>query len=386
MSINIKIKNSNEVYIIVPNEYFIDDNITNEELVVYCLLQRNYISARITGTSSINLIKEYMYIENRNPRIIESIKNGIKGLLNKKIIYNLSDVHNNEIKFEDLKNDTYFNFSMDFGEQYFQVYDYTLNAIFKYLYNNSSNINKFALARYFLAVNRVLNSQADFGWLTQSRVKKLCGKSETIQRYNKILQDKLNLIMYNNSYMTQEKHYISTYFGWYGDNENFDNQLKNQVAAQNLILNPTDKVKSNTNRSIKQKINKTKDKIQDTSKDEEIALLKAQIAQLEAEHKQNNIKSKPSKLGQQQKIDEEYTKKDYIFNVDDDIWEEEYNDINDVENDVETIKVKNNNKANKIEEDSMLQFLNENENKSKKLPFDGFGGLFDYNKTADKVF
>lgn len=289
MSVNIKTKNENENYVIVPNDYYSNMAITNEEMLMYCFLQKNYMPSKYTGICSINLIKEYMYIENRNNRIIQNIKKGIKTLLNKKIIYNLSDVHMNEIQFDDLKNDTLFCYSLDLPkESYYKVFEYTLDEIFKYLKDNSSNISKFSLIRYFLAINRVISNQENFGYLPQSTVKNICGKSETIQRYNKILQDKLNLIQYNNDYMTPDRHYTSSFFGWYGDNDNFNNLLKNQIASKELIA--TNKEQSNKRRSNTQKINKVNKKINDADKDIEILQLKAKLAELEEEKKKLEYK------------------------------------------------------------------------------------------------
>ena len=84
-------------------------------------------------------------------------------------------------------------------------------------------------------------------------MKKLITDSRTIQRYNKILQDDLHLIRYNNNYLTPDKHYCTTFIGNWDDEVNFNYQLQIEVSAKGLIY--TDKVKSNVKRSVKQKIN-----------------------------------------------------------------------------------------------------------------------------------
>jgi len=67
------------------------------------------------------------------------------------------------------------------------------------------------------------------------------------------LQDDLHLIRFNNSYLTPDKHYCTTFIGNWDDEVNFNYQLQIEVSSKGLIY--TDKVKSNVKRSVKQKIN-----------------------------------------------------------------------------------------------------------------------------------
>jgi len=126
-----------------------------------------------------------------------------------------------------------------------------INYILKELV--SKNLNKFNIIRYFIACRRVSNNDSKFGYLTQGKLKQLVTDSRTIQRYNKILQDDLHLIRYNNSYLTQDKHYCTTYIGYWDDEINFNHQVKIEVESKGLIH--TDKVKSNERRSVQQKVN-----------------------------------------------------------------------------------------------------------------------------------
>ncbi|WP_231277499.1 hypothetical protein [Clostridium botulinum] len=108
-------------------------------------------------------------------------------------------------------------------------------------------MNRFTFIRYFIAIQRVINNDAQFGWLTQSSIKSIISHNQTISKYNKILTDELNLIIYNNSYITPDRHYCSTYFGKYGDDINFNKQLQIEVGAKDLIY--VDKTDSNIKRS-----------------------------------------------------------------------------------------------------------------------------------------
>jgi hypothetical protein len=282
----LKEKLANENYAVIANEVYNDKESSNEEVLVYCMLQRFYNKAKSEGICSINIMKDLMHIDNRNKNTLDNLQKGISDCIEKELIYNLTDLKSKELILEGLKNDTIFKYTLDFPEKYFKVYEYMYHDIFKHLHETSSNINKFALFRYFTSISRVINSESDFGYLSQTDVK-FCGESRAIARYNSVLTD-LKIFLYNNEYYTAEKHYNATFFGWYGDNVNFDFQVKCQVDSRNLVKVDKENIKVKVSNT--QKINKTKTKIETSNKDEEIAMLKAKLLELEEEKKNIPVK------------------------------------------------------------------------------------------------
>lgn len=191
-----------------------------------------------------------------NTKIIGQIKEAIQSLLEKEYIINICNLDGE--KRIDNKN-TFFCLELkpipeDF---YFMIRDDDIDKILKYC--QTTNISKYDLIRYFVACRRMSNNEANFGYLTQGKLKQLIDDSRTIQRYNRILQDELHLIRYDNNYLTPEKLYCRTFIGEY-DDKSFDKKVKDTASFEGLVL--TDKTKSNEKRSIKQKINNTEDKTQ----------------------------------------------------------------------------------------------------------------------------
>ena len=255
--------NTNDCYIKLPNDFYDNLNITNEEMTVLTFMYRNYMQYKSLSICSIQMICDYMRINvSNNRKVITTIKDTIIELISKGYItklYNIyyEDVDDNDIplSINSIIKDKYSIFYVELvpppADHYFEIYDSEINYILKEL--GSKNLNKFNIIRYFIACRRVSCNNSKFGYLTQGKLKQLVSDSRTIQRYNKILQDDLHLIRYNNSYLTEEKHYCTTYIGYWDDETNFNHQLQIEVSGKNLIH--TDKIKSNIKRSVKQKIN-----------------------------------------------------------------------------------------------------------------------------------
>lgn len=223
-----------DFYITLPNDIYNDISITNEELVVFSLIKRNYIQIKELALTSVNMIKQLIGVNNRNPRLVKTIRQAIVGLIDKEYIKNILNLQYDKINFKNIKNNDLFYIEIEpLLKQYFQIYDYDLDIIFKYLHK--SNINRFNFIRYFIAIQRVISNDSRFGYLTQRSVKNICGEFKTIKKYNQILQDELKIIRYNNSYITPQKHFCSTYFGRYNDKINFNHQLKFEIESKNLI-------------------------------------------------------------------------------------------------------------------------------------------------------
>ena len=243
-----------DYYVKLPNPIYDDLSISNEELTILTLLYRNYQQYKSIGISSIDILAKLMFVDaSRNRKIVDTIREAITGLVEKEYILELYDLHYELISTDDLSKDTLFFVKLikPLENYYFKVFDKHLDKIFDYV--QSTNIGKFSLIRYYIACCRVSNNQACFGYLSQTKVKGLVNNSKTIQRYNKILQDDLHLIRYNNSYLTEDKHYCTTYIGHWDDEANFNRQLETEIIGKGLIY--TDKTQSNERRSVQQKIN-----------------------------------------------------------------------------------------------------------------------------------
>lgn len=243
-------------FIRIPIEWYDNLDITNEELTILMLMYKNYIEFGSVSICNIEMLCEYMYIDsNSNKRIISNIKNTISSLLEKRLITDLYNLHYENIIVDDIKNKNkffYVKLPVPLEDSYFIIYEHELDMIFNYLKN--SNLSKFNLIRYFMACRRVCSNKNNFGYLAQSKLKRLITDSRAIQKYNKVLQDDLHLIRYNNSYLTKDGKYHTTFIGLYDDEVNFNSQLKFEVDRQGLVY--TDKINSNTKRSITQQINK----------------------------------------------------------------------------------------------------------------------------------
>jgi len=243
-------------YIMLPNSIYDDLSISNEEVTVFVLMYKHYQLSKSIGLCSIQAIASMMKIDTSNNRgMVLKIKESMKGLTDKNYIVKFYDLSDEEITFEEATSNKDSLFQIELirppEDHFFKLYDKDIIHIFNQLHGE--NISKFNIIRYFIACKRVSHNSSNFGYLTQGKLKKLITDSRTIQRYNKILQDDLHLIRYNNSYLTADKHYCTTFIGNWDDEINFNYQLQIEVSAKGLIY--TDKIKSNVKRSVKQKIN-----------------------------------------------------------------------------------------------------------------------------------
>ena len=261
-----------ESFVKLQNNIYDNPNISNEEITVLVLLLRNYIISKSSTICSIDMIAQFMKIEtSRNRKIIGTIKEAITGLVEKGYITKLYDIHCNEINVSKLNKDYIFyaEFPDITDSGYFIVHDKDINKIFSHL--ESLNIGKFNLIRYFIACRRVSSNKYNFGYLSQTKLKGLVTDSRSIRKYNNILQDELELIRYNNNYLTKNNKYCVTYIGKFDDKANFNRLVKEEVATKGLIY--TNKIKSNERRSVQAKINSIEKSIDDFSIEELEALL-----------------------------------------------------------------------------------------------------------------
>ncbi|HEY8804467.1 MAG TPA: hypothetical protein VIM42_05030, partial [Clostridium sp.] len=271
--------NLDNFFVKLPNDIYDDLSVSNEELTVLVLLYRNYQLYKSVGVCSLDMITKIMRVNvSNNRQIIPTLKEAISGLIKKEYITGLYDLSYQDISVDDISKDSIFYVELVAPpeERYFVIYDVEINHIFNQL--ESKKLSKSSLIRYFIACRRVSHNESNFGYLSQTKLKQLLSDSKTISNYNVILQDELHLIRYNNSFLTPDKHYCTTFIGQYNDEKNFNYQLQIQVAEQKLM--PTNKVTSNKKRSKKQEINNTVD-IQE--------LEEKQVEYAELEYKDNLV-------------------------------------------------------------------------------------------------
>jgi len=209
---------------------------------------------------SMQMLADYMkYDPKNNHKIMSRIKDIISELIENEYIINMYDLSYKEIALSDINKDSmfYVEIPKPLDTLYFKVFDRNVDTIFEYL--QDKKLNKFSMIRYYIACCRVSNNDSSIGYLTQGKLKKLVSDSRTIQRYNNILQDELQLIIYNNNYLTPDKHYCTTFIGKWDDEVNFNKQLEIEVSSKGLVH--TDKINSNKKRSFQQKINKNIDEL-----------------------------------------------------------------------------------------------------------------------------
>lgn len=242
-----------EKFITIQNDLYLSEDITNEELVIYALILKNYNRSKGESIISFNMLKQFMQVGNRNQYLMDIIQESVKGLIKKGLLGKITNLKEENIDIEELKNNDLFYIEVvDFTDNYFCVQEDQLFKLFKYL--STSKVNKFSLVRYYIAICRVVNNDSCFGYLTQNSVKKIVvNKDVTITQYNKILKN-LGLIIYNNDFITKERRYCTTFFSLPKYEINFTKQLQQEVQRQGLIK--IDKTSSNIKRSLTQKKNK----------------------------------------------------------------------------------------------------------------------------------
>ena len=272
------------LYIKLPNDIYDDLSVTNEALTILILMYRNYMRYKNLGICSIDMITKIMRVDSsNNKKIVSTIKDAILALIDKGYIIELYDLDYDKLSIDKIKKNTIFYAKLlpPVESNYFRIYDKDINYIFKKL--ETKKLSKFNLIRYFVVCKRIINNESSFGFLSQKKLNSLINDSKTISRYNYILQDVLELIRYDNSYLTPDKHYHTTFIGKYDEEVNFNQQVEWAVQWKNLIK--TDKTKSNAKRSNKQKINNNENKIKNTSDINELKRLKKENEQLRKENK-----------------------------------------------------------------------------------------------------
>lgn len=244
-------------FIMIDNDLFDSKNILPIEFTLLILVKRNLMYNKNLALCSLSLIYNYMHLSTKtNQRLYIPLKEALSKLIEKKLCQGIYDLAYNQISIESIVDKDYL-FYVEFPpipEEYsnfFMVMDNDIDKIFKHLTN--TNIDKFSLVRYYIAICRVINNEHHFGYMAQSVMSDVISDSRTVGRYNKILQDELHLIRYCNNYVSKDKHYCTTYFSDYKDDNLFYALVVGDAESKGLVY--TDKVKSNKKRSLKQKIN-----------------------------------------------------------------------------------------------------------------------------------
>lgn len=234
----------NHLYVKIKNEMYLSEDFTNEEVVTLTLLNRTFNEARGISIITIEYLVKCLYCKTNNQRIITTIKNALISLYDKGVIKNVYDIHYDKVEICNIKKDDIITLEIEqVKSEYFEVKDLDIDKVAQFC--STTNIDKFSLLRYAIAISRVVNNESGFGYLTQGSCKKIIGSHKSIKKYNEIL-DELKIFRHTSDYVTPIKEYVSTFFGRYEDKSNFDTQLKYIIQERKLIK--IDKTDANNKR------------------------------------------------------------------------------------------------------------------------------------------
>lgn len=241
-------------YVKVPNDYILSQNLNDKEFMVYILICRTLNEAKGCAFIQIQYLMHLMCCRPDRSDIASDLISSLHSLQDKHMVSGIYDLFFNPItRFG--KSDSVIVEVPIVDRNYVPIYDNDVDKIMRY--SKNTNINKYKLIRYFIAIKRVCNYVNDktniqyhIGYLTQSQCQNIIENYQSITRYNNILHD-LGLICFNNNWCQPGGRYIKTYFNDTNDQDRID-QYCELVAAQEGMI-PTDKVKSNKRRSVAQK-------------------------------------------------------------------------------------------------------------------------------------
>ena len=219
------VNNFDSFFVPVSNKYY-NNVLSNEELVIYVLVKRNFSSAKELSVVSIDMLCKLLKINmSKNVRAKNKILDAINALVQKEIL-TCYDLNYKKVEFKNVKKDIFLIQSENTTKNYFKVYDASLDKIIEYA--KDKKLDTFALCRYYFAICRVCNCNSMIGYLSSTSVTFINNK-KTCYKYNKILQD-LKLIKYNTDFITAKQHNIATYFT---TNINIDNnKFKQYIEAE----------------------------------------------------------------------------------------------------------------------------------------------------------
>lgn len=239
----------------LKNEWYNDEKISNEDLVVYTMLSKHRIWKDESNgysyyISNINDITNRLIQTNENKnnrRWYGIIKDSIESLIKLDMIVSIHNINHQKINIEQLgNNENFYIKTYTIDNDFFLIKQNEIDRLLKEI--KSSKISKFTILRYYIATQRVINCDSRFGYLAQRYIT-FINDFKTINQYNDILNN--NFCLIDNDYVSPQRQLNTTFFGLIGDNENFEYQVKCQVEQNNLV-----------------KINKKamKNKIRDTQK------------------------------------------------------------------------------------------------------------------------
>jgi hypothetical protein len=195
---------------------------------MYSMVTINSITLRLIQTK-----------ENKNNRRWHGIiQNSIRNLIDTGMITGVYDIFHNKINFDEASAYEPFYIETELiKEGYFLVGQDTLDKLCNEI--KSTKISKFALLRYYIAIQRTVNCDAQFGYLSQNHVT-FINDGKTITQYNELLNGRFFLV--ENGYMTPNRRWNTTFFGIIGDEDNFESQVNARVKTLSLIRCDKEKV------------------------------------------------------------------------------------------------------------------------------------------------
>lgn len=238
---------------VLPNEIYNDESISNQDVSVFLLMQKNRIwkeNEEVYFITSVSEVKRRLVASNtasNNTRWMNDIKSSIARLVEIGFITGLYDTLNEAITTKDITFNDAFYFKIDeIKGGYFIIHQKEVDRLLHTIAN--LKISKVGILRYYIAIQRVINCPDKFGYLSQRYCNFVTDNFSTIQHYNEILSHH-KLVLLNNSYASPSRHLNTTFFGVVGDEDNFNSRLL-QVVSENKLIE-IDKVK------MKKKISKT---------------------------------------------------------------------------------------------------------------------------------
>lgn len=226
-----------EVKTALKNGWFNNKNITNDELSIYTLILDDKVwSQDGFNYSKVNIsdINDRIYhsIGGSKRRNYNAIKETIKSLLDKELIYGLYNTLKEEVSIEDVTSNNNFYVSTEqLTSEYFVVNQSEITRLLSTL--EGTKVSKFQILRYYIALQRVISNSDKFGYLSQDSIT-FIKSHKTVTQYNEILSTN-GFIIYNNDYMTKDGKWAKTYFGDVDNPSDFNAKIR-QLAKESKYI------------------------------------------------------------------------------------------------------------------------------------------------------
>lgn len=263
-------------YTMIPKKYIKDSiDIDSNELFLLIILLQN-ITNKDTTMFTIRYLCNRLEVTTRNTNRTNYIINTLKHFQDKEILF-FSNTYNCIEEIEDIKKYCTENkIDVIFAELYYKVteesfimvYDSEFDCIIDYC--KEHKLNKYYITHVFLYILACIkyDEQSEDHKICYPSIKTIANEIDlsetTIIKYLKALQS-MKLIYYNQTgYKIENGQYktTKTYYSRYEDKHCVEDIIDNEKNKHSIKpLDKTSKSKTNTKRSLKQKINRLSNKI-----------------------------------------------------------------------------------------------------------------------------